>query len=163
MGTAWSLATVHEVSKTDILTIHGDLLLSTSGLSKFLESTKNFSNYSIMSFHRRNSAQARSIIELESDSFRVRKFDSILPSSRDLVQNQLPMEVLSNSGLYLFRSRHLNLFDKVTLSGNDIVTSMIPKLIAERVLVGQEFVGPRLSIEDAKDLRFAQDHISQFN
>ena len=163
MGTGWSVTSVHEEVHNDVLVIHGDLLLSTSGLTTFIESETQFKNYSLMAFHRRSASQARSILELESDGLTIRKFFSSPLSPLDSLRNQSPTEIFSNSGIYLFRSRHLDLFDRDELCGKDIVTSIIPKLVAKRFLAGHEFLGQRLSIETAHDLQFAQENISQFN
>lgn len=163
MGTAWSVTSVHGKVQNDVLVIHGDLLLSTSGLTTFIESETQFKDYSLMAFHRRSASQARSILKLEKDGLTVREFESSPPSPIDSHQNQSQTEMFSNSGLYLFRSRHLDLFDQDELCGKDIVTSIIPRLVAERFLAGQEFLGQRLSIENAQDLQFAQENISQFN
>jgi NDP-sugar pyrophosphorylase family protein len=163
MGTAWSVATVYESTKSDILTIHGDLLLSKNGLLKFIKSSSNFGDESVMAFHKRNLSQARSILELERDSAKIRSFVSYSSVSEAVSPTHLSETILSNSGIYLFRSHHLELFERHKLSGKDITSTIIPKLVEAKVMVGQEFFGSRLSIENPEDLRFAQENIFQFN
>lgn len=163
MGTAWSLKKISEISKRDILTIHGDLLIGSLPLTKFIKSICEIQTDSVMAFHRRKALEARSIIKFEPESSKILTFEDVSWDVAVDTTHHISQYLFSNSGLYFFRTEHLNSFDLNELRGKNITQDIVAKLIAERKLSAIEFAGPRLSIENSDDLIFARNNVAQFN
>lgn len=137
-------------SDKGLLVVHGDLVLSHSGVCSLIQTVKENPNQSLMVVHKRMQNSARSIVSIGEGNL-ITDFREVRVQ---LNSNQI---CYSNSGIYYFSRKDLVSLDLKFLRplGLDLSSFVIPKLVSLQLLKSYFWEADRISIDSLQALNQA--------
>lgn len=147
-GTAFTVTDLGRQLESDLLVIHGDLVVESSELLRFIRGSLG-NTQSLIGAHYRPSSEARSRIEISGSN--VVEFTE-QPHETDLESASL---TLVNSGIYLFKKLDLDVSSQQFM-GKNIAPFLLNHLIQRGRLDARLWNGLRISVETIEDLTTAR-------
>lgn len=147
-GTAFTVTDLGRKLESDLLVIHGDLVVESSELLRFIRSSLG-NTQSLIGTHHRPTSDARSRVEISGSN--VVEFTE-QPSETDLASASL---TLVNSGIYSFKRLDLDVSSKQFM-GKNIAPFLLNHLIQRSRLDARLWNGLRISVETVEDLATAR-------
>lgn len=147
LGSYNTLNLVSNHSNRGLLVLHGDLVLSHSGVCSLIRSVNENPNQSLMVVHKKSESSARSIVSIDGNRL-----------ITDFTEVRVPLNssqiCYSNSGIYFFSKKDLNLLDLKFFYplGLDLNSSIIPKLVSLQLLKAYFWETDRISIDSLQAL-----------
>jgi NDP-sugar pyrophosphorylase family protein len=151
MGTAFTVGNLARQTDKPLLVIHGDLVLGTDGLHKFIDMALA-SEESSVAVHIRELSRARSVIT-ENDGLVTN-----IQEGQSLLHEHPGEEVWVNSGIYLFQRAHLD-FDVEKYIDRNLSPDLLVRLAKHRSLRTQSWDSYRVSVETSTNLEFARKNL----
>ena len=147
LGTAITTFRLFDAEPTDLLVIHGDLVITTEGLEVFKNHLLSTSS-SVLATHQRQSNFARSVVSHKNN-----RVISILENTA--TNNSSDGEtVCVNSGICYFKSPHLNTVAR-PLPGENISPRLINAVAATGELEIWDWAYQRVSVDSFESLQSA--------
>ena len=144
LGTAGALKFIHDQLDETFILVNGDSFFDFNVLA-LLDGIRNVDWLAKLALHRVKAAQGLGIIRLSSNG-RIISYQEECALSGS--------SALINSGVYLLRKEIVTLVDKTPCS---LETGIFPHLVAEEKLLGQEFSGYFINIDESESYQKAQD------
>ena len=147
LGTAVTALRLYDAEPTDLLVIHGDLVITTEGLEVFKNHLLSTSS-SVLATHQRQSNFARSVV-----SHKGNRVVSIIENTA--TDNSSDGETVRvNSGIYYFKSPHLSAIAR-PLPGENISPRLLNTVAAEGNLEIWDWMHQRVSVDSFESLESA--------
>ena len=147
LGTAVTALQLYEAEPTDLLVIHGDLVITAEGLEVFKNHLLS-TNSSVLATHQRQSNFARSVV-----SHKGNRVVSIIENTA--ADNSSDGETVRvNSGIYYFKSPHLSAIARPQ-PGENISPRLLNTVAAEGNLENWDWMHQRVSVDSFESLESA--------
>lgn len=150
LGSQNTLYYLSFLTMNPILVVHGDLVLSDTGVSTLLDRIRANLNESLMVVHNRQGNTARSIVFVDPDG-KVLNFKEGVDASRK------SNSVLSNSGIYFFTRQSLQNIQVATDKTSDLTGNLIQALTKSQQLYSFQWNWGRISIDSIENLAHARE------
>jgi bifunctional N-acetylglucosamine-1-phosphate-uridyltransferase/glucosamine-1-phosphate-acetyltransferase GlmU-like protein len=147
LGTAVTALRLYDAEPTDLLVIHGDLVITAEGLEVFKNHLLS-TNSSVLVTHQRQSNSARSIVSLKGNQV----VSVIEKTATDNSADDKSVHV--NSGIYYFKSPHLSTVVR-PLPGENISPRLLNAVAATGELEIWDWVYQRVSVDSFESLQSA--------
>ena len=147
LGTAVTALRLYDAEPTDLLVIHGDLVITAQGLEVFKNHLLS-TNSSVLVTHQRQSNSARSIVSHKGNQV----VSVIEKTATDISPDDETVRV--NSGIYYFKSTHLNDIAR-PLPGENISPRLINSVAATGKLEIWDWLHQRVSVDSFESLQSA--------
>lgn len=135
---------------SDLLVIHGDLLLQKGLIIRFCD-TLTFSQESVCVIHERPLFGARNVVTIDSSGY----LQEFIGSSNLKHLQPLPDRIFSDSGIYYF-SRNIFHSNFIAAPKVGISSSLLPLVSQKFPVKTYQWLGKRVSIEDSVSYSKAQ-------
>jgi NDP-sugar pyrophosphorylase family protein len=147
LGTAVTALRLYDAEPTDLLVIHGDLVITAEGLEVFKNHLLSTSS-SVLATHQRQSNFARSIVSHKGNQV----VSVIEKTATDSSPDDESVHV--NSGIYYFKSTHLSDIAR-PLPGENISPRLLNAVAATGELEIWDWVYQRVSVDSFESLQSA--------